>query len=65
MWSVGKLQEIKTQKLQWHKEKLMRNEQFVAVKNRDLSKSKKKWIISSVRLKTPLSNIPVLRDVLF
>ena len=44
MWSVGKLQEIKTQKLQWHEEKLMRNEQFVAVKNRDLSKGKKLFL---------------------
>ena len=40
--------------------------QYVAVKNRNLNKKQKaSWILSNSGLKTPLSKIALLGDILF
>ena len=45
---------------------MIKNMQYVIVKNRDLSKiKKKKGLLSNLSVSTPLSKVPVLGNILF
>ena len=39
--------------------------QYVIIKNQDLSKSRGKRTIKSFGIRTPLSKVPILDDILF
>ena len=64
MWSVGKLQEIKTQKLQWHKEKLMRNEQFGSKKSRFIKGQEVIPKVLTLGIRTSLSQVLLVGTIL-